>query len=166
MRPRYVDAPLQIYIIVSPIYRCQCKVLHFLKKVIVLQTQHLVNALLSKVPEKPSEQFEPNKAPFRGISRGRSMTLKIKFLSSTFVGLDLLTHELIIAFSGPEKPFFFAFREHSKPLYIVQCRICSAYYTDKIPGIIAVLLTSLLAGIPPIVVPGQLRDLFTIMTQQ
>ena len=94
------------------------------------------------------------------------MTLKIKFLSSTFVGLDLLTHELIIAFSGPERPFFFAFREHSKPLYIVKCRICSAYSTDRIPRIIAVLLTSLLAGMPPIVVPGQLRDLFTIMTKQ
>ena len=149
MRPRYVDAPLQIYIIVSPIYRCQCKVLHFLKKVLVLQTQHLVNALLSKVPEKPSEQFEPNKASFRGISRGRSPTLKIKFLSSTFVGLGLLTHELIIAFSGHERPFFFAFREHSKPLYIVKCRICSAYSTDRIPRIIAVLLTSLLTGMPP-----------------
>ena len=149
MRPRYVDAPPQIYIIVSPIYRCQCKVLHFLKKVLVLQTQHLVTAPGSQASEKSSTHLESLEASFRGISRGQSPTLKIKFLSSTFVGLDLLTHELIIAFSSPERPFFFAFREHSKPLYIVQCRICSAYSTDRIPRIIAVLLTSLLTGMPP-----------------
>ncbi len=123
MRPRYIDAPLQIYIIVSPIYRCQCKVLHFLKKVLVLQTQYLVTAPVSQNPKKQSGHLETSEASFRGISRGQPPTLKIKFLSSTFVGLDLLTHELIIAFPGSERPFFFAFREYSKPLYIVKCRI-------------------------------------------
>ncbi len=123
-----------------------------LQKMRFYPAQYLVTAPVSQNPEKPSGHSETSEASFRGISRGRSMTLKIKFLSSTFVGLDLLTHELIIAFLGPERPFFFAFREHSKPLYIVQCRICSTHSTDRIPGIIAVLLTSLLAGIPPIVV--------------
>ena len=56
---------------------------------------------------------------FQVISEDSHPIFKTKSLSSTFVGLDLLTYELTIAFSEPESPFFFAFREHSKPQYIV-----------------------------------------------
>ena len=42
-----------------------------------------------------------------------------KTLSSTFVGLDLLIHKLIIGVLVLINRFFFAFREHLKPQYIV-----------------------------------------------